>query len=86
MLLNNNRGQGLIEYLILVALIAIGTVGAVRLLQQSIGAQYSNVIRTIQGDSSQKKFTAPKVSKSITAKRDLGNFMSGTIKNKDPKK
>lgn len=74
--LKNSRGQGLIEYLILVALIAVGTMGIVRVVGANVSVQFANIAKALgSGDGQQLK--AKSVDQSLYNKKDLGNFMSG---------
>ncbi len=45
----NQRGQGLIEYLIIVALMAVATIGIMNLLNKTVRVQFGNVIQKLQG-------------------------------------
>ena len=38
----NQRGQGLVEYLIIVALMAVATIGIVRVLGQTVSAKFAS--------------------------------------------
>lgn len=71
----NNSGQGLIEYLIISALIAVACIGIVRVLGHTISIQFANITNSLQGV--QNKIQTEKVSDSHYKKRDLSNFMSG---------
>ena len=44
----NQRGQGLIEYLIIVAIIAIGSIAIVRSLGQTIYVRFANITNALQ--------------------------------------
>ncbi len=52
--LKNNLGQGLMEYLILVALIAVVSIGAVKVVGRNMTVQYEKINRAmgaeVQGD------------------------------------
>ncbi|MCB0342738.1 MAG: Flp family type IVb pilin [Pseudobdellovibrionaceae bacterium] len=79
-LLKNSRGQGLVEYLILVALMAVATLGVVRTLNQTVNAQFTDVIYAIKG--SKKRSEKDAVNESIYKKRDLSDFMNGSTSGK----
>jgi Flp pilus assembly pilin Flp len=49
--LKNSKGQSLIEYLILVAVIAIGSIGIVRGLGHTILVRYANITNALQNKS-----------------------------------
>lgn len=75
-LIKNQRGQGLIEYLILVALMGVATIGIIRILNGSVQAQFANVINAIQGSRSQARM--PTLRDTDYQKKDFGTFMNGT--------
>ncbi|RME16571.1 MAG: Flp family type IVb pilin [Bdellovibrio sp.] len=80
--LNNSSGQGLIEYLILVALMSIATLSVVRLLSQTTTARFANIINALQGRPQRAQVES--VQPSDYSKRDLGNFMNGAASRKSP--
>ena len=45
---NQQRGQGLVEYLILVALIAVGSIAIVRSLSHTIYVRFANITNALQ--------------------------------------
>lgn len=71
----NQRGQGLIEYLIIVALVAVATIGVVRVLGQAVSSRFNTVTYALQG---KKKVTQiDNLDDNQLKKRDLGDFMNG---------
>lgn len=74
-LIRNQKGQGLVEYLIIVALVAVATIGIMRTLGQNTSAQFANITYALQG--SNKKARKDQVNKTATEKKDLSDFMSG---------
>ena len=80
--MKKKRGQGLIEYLILVALMAVATIGIVRVLNQTVKSRFANAIHALQGTS--KKAKTDSVKTSDYQKSDLSDFMNGAAS--DPKK
>lgn len=78
--MKRNKGQSLIEYLIIVALMAIATLGVVRLLQHTVSVKIGHVIQALQGKT--KKFQVEAVDESDLRKKDLGNFMNGSASGK----
>lgn len=85
-ILKCKKGQGLIEYIIIVALVAVGSISLVRVLHQSVNVQFTQIAKAL-GAKSQDRITAPEVSSSMLQKKDLSNFMSGVrspAKNSDP--
>ena len=71
----NKKGQGLIEYLILVALMGVATIGIIRVLNQTIKSRFASAVYALQGKS--KKVKTESVKQSDYKKSDLSNFMNG---------
>jgi pilus assembly protein Flp/PilA len=71
----NQKGQGLIEYLIIVALMAVATIGIVRVLGQTVSAKFATATYALQG--TRKTVRVESVDDSLHKKKDLGNFMNG---------
>ncbi|MEK6554694.1 MAG: hypothetical protein AABZ31_05610 [Bdellovibrionota bacterium] len=74
-LIRNQRGQSLIEYLLLVALMAVGTIGVLRVLNKTVQVNFANVTAALQGES--RVAEHEKVETTDFKKRDMGDFMSG---------
>lgn len=81
--LKNKRGQGLIEYLMLVALIAVATIGVVKIVGHNLGKKYENINRALGADGEQLK--AENASKGALAQKDLSNFLDGAKTSHDSK-
>jgi Flp pilus assembly pilin Flp len=73
----NNRGQGLIEYVILVALVGVATISMVRVLQKSIKVNLANVVHALQSDGKRKE-SFERVSEDDLRKSDFSDFMNGS--------
>ncbi|HBG18299.1 MAG TPA: hypothetical protein DDY32_03230 [Desulfobulbaceae bacterium] len=56
-LLCNNRGQGMTEYIIIVALIAIAAIGAFTYFGKSVRMQTAAMSESVAGDSAAAKST-----------------------------
>lgn len=76
MFLLKKSGQGMIEYLILVALIAAGTIGVVKVVGQNVNKQYENINRALGAKKSQQ-LQLDNASDSQLNRKDLSNFMEG---------
>lgn len=72
----NQKGQSLVEYLVLVALIAVGSIAVVRVVGQNIATQYENINRSL-GASKKTQLSVKNAASSAYSKKDLGNFLSG---------
>ena len=74
--LKNNRGQGLIEYVILVALVGVATIGMVRILQKSVKVNLANVVHALQSDGKTRE-SFERISEDDLRKSDFSDFMNG---------
>lgn len=72
---NFEKGQSLIEYLILVALMGVATIGIVRTLQGALNSRYASVIHSLQGNP--KRAESVEVKDSDLKRKDLSDFMNG---------
>ncbi len=79
-LVNNQRGQGLIEYLIIVALMGVATIAIVRTMSQVVLNRFAHISHALQGKSGGPP--PVDVNKSAYQKRDLSDFMKGAAKPK----
>lgn len=73
-----SKGQGLIEYLIIVAIIAIGSIAVIKVVGANLDVQFANVAQALGGNGSRKK-EAHEVTDNMYKKRDLGNFFEGSV-------
>ncbi len=76
---DKQRGQGLTEYLILVALIAVASIGIIRILGQTTQAQLANITLSLQGKSG-RKVQSKSVRESLYSEKDLSDFMKNSSK------
>ena len=80
----SRRGQGLIEYLILTALMGVAAIAIIRSLNQTVKSRFANVIYALQGKSQKAKTHS--IKKEEYQRSDLSNFMSGAANKKKEKK
>lgn len=73
----NIKGQSMIEYLLITALIGVGTLGIVRILGHSISGKFAQMTNAIQGKPTNVDFNH--VEKSHYEKRDMKDFMNGAV-------
>lgn len=76
--IKNRRGQGLVEYLLLVALMAVASIAVLKVLQKTMNVQYANIIKSLQGESG-GKIKHERVRNNHYEKRDLNDFMQGAV-------
>lgn len=75
--LKNQKGQGMIEYMILVALIAVGTIGVVKVVGQNVAKQYENINRAL-GAKKSNQLQLDNAADSQLNRKDLSDFMKGS--------
>lgn len=75
--IKQNKGQGLVEYLIILALVAVGTIGVIKVISQNVRVHYTHVAESlgasVQGDRPSKGV----VTKSMHEEKDFNNFWQG---------
>ncbi len=75
----NKKGQGLIEYLMLVSLLAVATLGVVRVVGHNLSKKYENINRAL-GASKKTELKAENAPDSFIEQKDLSNFLDGARK------
>lgn len=73
--IKNQRGQGLIEYLIIVALMGIATIAIIRVMGQTVSSRFASITYALQGK--RKQVTPERIEESYYKKKDLSNFFDG---------
>ncbi|WP_413292687.1 Flp family type IVb pilin [Bdellovibrio sp. HCB185ZH] len=82
--IKNKKGQGLIEYLIIVAIVAVGSIAVIKVVGANIDVQFANVAKALGGDSG--KVAAKEVTEGMYKKRDFGNFFEDAVNDKSSNK
>ena len=77
-ILRSKKGQGLIEYLIIVALIAIATMGIMRVMSQSVSAKFAKITQSLQGTNNTVDIRTEEIQEQHFKKKDMGDFFYGT--------
>ncbi|HMQ10577.1 MAG TPA: hypothetical protein PKC21_00385 [Oligoflexia bacterium] len=75
----NNLGQGMTEYLIIVALIAVGSIAIMRTLGGSLRTGFAKITMGIQGKGNPSTIRDPKLNKSQYKRNDMSDFTNGAI-------
>ncbi len=81
--ITNQRGQGLIEYLIIVALVGIASMSIMRVVGQNVKARFGNVSAAL--GASTKSASLDAADASTFKKNDLTNFFDGAKSNSKAK-
>ncbi len=72
----NSTGQGLIEYLIIVSIMAVSTIGIISLMGQTMKAKFGSITSSLQGKP--QKFGPTSIDPKLFQKSDLGNFFENS--------
>lgn len=73
--IKNQKGQGLIEYLIIVALMGVATIAIVRVMGQTVSSRFATITYALQGVK--RSAQAEQIDDGHYKKKDLGNFFDG---------
>lgn len=74
--LKNKKGQGLIEYLMIVALVAVSALGVVRVVGSNVSVQFANIAKAL-GSGDDRQLKAQQIDSQMYAKKDLSSFLNG---------
>ncbi|MGE0529329.1 MAG: Flp family type IVb pilin [Bdellovibrionales bacterium] len=80
----NQRGQSLIEYVVLVALVGAATIGMVRILQKTVKVNLANVVHALQSDGKRRE-SFERITEDDVRKSDFSDFMNGAASRNDEK-
>lgn len=76
-MIKNNKGQGLVEYLIIVALVGVATIGMVRILGNTVEKQLAIITNGLQGRG-KEGIEMERIEESDLKKKDLSDFLNGS--------
>lgn len=76
-ILRNQRGQGLVEYLIIVSLVAVATISVMRVVGQSVQVKFAKVAESL-GATVSSEIKEATVTETNWKKKDLRDFMTGS--------
>lgn len=68
----------MIEYLIIVALVAVGSIAVIKVVGANIDVQFANVAQALGGKNSQQ-IQAHAVTESLYKKRDFSSFFEDSV-------
>ncbi len=70
-----SKGQGMVEYIILVAIIAVASLGIVKILGSTVTRKLTQITYALQGKAPDARSAdAPKIEKKHWEKRDMDDF------------
>lgn len=76
--LKNNKGQGLIEYLIIVAIVAVGSIAVIKTVGGNLNVKFATVANALGGKET-RAIKAHEVTESMYKKRDFSDFFEGSV-------
>lgn len=72
----NRKGQSLIEYLVLVAIVGVGSIAVLRVVQAQVSNKFAQVAVQL-GASGKENIENQNIEKSATNKKDMRSFFEG---------
>ena len=81
--LKNNRGQGLVEYMVIVALMAVATMGIMRILSKTTAGKLTQITQSLQGGEASISVKFEQVKKEDLRKKDMRDFFKGSRSRRD---
>ncbi|MES3036896.1 MAG: hypothetical protein V4736_03235 [Bdellovibrionota bacterium] len=72
----NKKGQSLIEYLILVALVAVGSMAVVRVVAGNVSVKYAQIAEAL-GSKKNSSAEVKDITDNMVSKKDLTDFLQG---------
>ena len=69
---NRNKGQGMTEYLIIVAIIAVSAIGVTRVTGQHLTTGFSRIAKALEGTKDKGNYDV--VGTDYSQSRDMGDF------------
>ncbi len=82
-LLRNQRGQGLVEYMVIVALMAVASMGVMRILSKTTSGKLAQITQSLQGGKASVNVEFENVEKDDLRKKDMSDFFQGSRSRKD---
>lgn len=80
--IKNDRGQGLVEYMVIVALMAVASMGIMRVLSQNTDAKLAQITQAIRGDHKKRAVHFDEIKDEHIRKKDMSDFMVGSSSRK----
>ncbi len=75
----NKKGQGLVEYMVIVALMAVATMGMMRILSNTTTKKLASITQTIQGSRAGLSIEMEQIEESDIKKKDMSDFFHGSV-------
>ena len=78
---SKQKGQGMVEYLLIVAIMAVGSMGILRMLGNTTYGKFAQITTSLQGGSS-GQVRIERVKPNDFAKKDMSTFFRGSRSNR----
>ncbi|MCB0378548.1 MAG: Flp family type IVb pilin [Bdellovibrionales bacterium] len=79
----SKKGQGMVEYMVIVAMMAVATMGIMRVLSQTTQGKFAKITQSLQGGTASIEVQVDKVDSNHFKKKDMSNFFMGSKSNRD---
>lgn len=77
----NQKGQTLIEYLIIVAILGVGSIFIMGAMGQQVNRRFGKIIKALDGNVDNSDLQGVQVRKNQLSRKNLSNFENGTDSN-----
>lgn len=81
--IKNQKGQSLVEYMVIVALMAISTMGVMRVLSQTTNGKLAKITQALQGGRADVSVQFERIDRNDLRKKDMSNFFQGSRSQRD---
>lgn len=73
----------MVEYMVIVAMMAVATMGIMRVLSQTTQGKFAKITQSLQGGTASIEVQVDKVDSNHFKKKDMSNFFMGSKSNRD---
>jgi pilus assembly protein Flp/PilA len=77
----NQKGQTLIEYLIIVAILGVGSIFVMGVVGQQVNSRFARVVKSLGGTVENEAMAPSQLTRSQTSRKTLANFAKGAREN-----
>ena len=82
-LIRNKKGQGLVEYMVIVALMAVASMGIMRILSKTTNGKLAQITQSLQGGKASINIEFERVEGDDLRKKDMSDFFQGSRSRKN---
>jgi pilus assembly protein Flp/PilA len=81
--LKSKKGQSLVEYMVIVALMAVATMGIMRVLSKTTSGKLAQITQSLQGGKANISVEFERIEQDDLRKKDMSNFFRGSRSRQD---